>query len=128
MNEHLLRAKAWLLSPQGSQLLEHAGREQPVVEETRDEQQVFLLADLSTLTTVECIEELVRFRTIYTNITGEAYEYLADTNLFDASVHQLRVWLKYFYNSETHSYLLRWIGAILACDANEKQQHERFIS
>ena len=127
---HAQRAKQWILSKEGSALLEHAGRQYCVTSETMDDGTIrYVRCALEDMTLPECIEECRRFREIYSNVIGgpdadtdaggtdadaERWQYLSDEHLFDASIQQLRSWLKYFYHPDTHSYLLRWIGAIFA--------------
>ena len=122
---HAQRAKEWILSAEGSALLVHAGRQFCVTEEIDANGKVqYVQCALENMTLLECIEECQRFREIYTHLTTEKeqWQHLSDDNLYDASIYQLRSWLKYFYHPDTHSYLLRWIGAIFA-DTIEPGMH-----
>ena len=111
MNEELRKAREWILSKEGSILLNsHAAQQQPIVDGVP--------VDVESLSIPECIEELVTFRTIYSNITKVDMSYLADEHLVDATVNHLRVWLRHFYSPDTHSCLLGWIAAALASGTN----------
>lgn len=110
--EQLLKAKKWILS--NPHVITHAGRKHYIEDEVRlvDGKKVvyYTPKGLDSMNAVECLDELNLFGGLWANITGVPQcQFHPDDALPAMKTH-----LKWYYSTEAHSLLLRWITFALA--------------
>ena len=120
-NEQLLAAKKWILSH--PYVLPHAGRKHYIQDETRLIDGIpvvfYTPKGLDSMDVVECLDELNLFGELWYKITGvEQRQFEADDAL-----PAMKTQLKWYYSTEAHSLMLRWITFALAAEeADERSE------
>ena len=115
--EQLLVAKKWILSH--PYVMTHAGRKHFIQDETRlvDGKNVVFYTPkgLDSMDVVECLDELNLFGELWYKITGVKQRQFEPDDAFPAMKTQLR----WYYSTEAHSLMLRWVTFALAADETD---------
>lgn len=117
--EQLLKAKKWILSH--PLVMMHAGRKHFIQDEVRqiDGKQVTVYTPkaLEGMDVKECLDELKLFGSVWYKITGTPQCQFHP----DDALPAMKTQLKWYYSTEAHSLLLRWVTFALAANEEDIQ-------
>jgi len=109
-NECTNERKKWLLN--NPHLVQHLGRNCYF----RDD---CIPTQLEQMTIPELIEEIGLFRELHRALVDDDENNPTDGEIVEAPIGKLRHYLRWYYQAETHSCLLRNIAVILANEASD---------
>ena len=111
--DRLKQSKQWILTH--PHLMQHVGRQHYMSDTIQqlgtESVTVYTPVALEYMTVTECLEELRLWQEIWQNITSFDMELDEEWPL-----PMMKSKLRWYYSTESHSLLLRWIGQALAVD------------